>query len=681
MSTLTIPQDTLTHSFEDAIFEDTEPHADEAPEDYLESKIHPSEPENFEFYRKRTSPLPDNRLPKPGIRALRNMQYHTNSKDSLYANQPSTGPAPMRGVANIIREYYPQYLDDLRTWCRPKSSDEAIFNDFNHEQRPIDPFSHEREARLIPLLDHFLGIEPYDIVHYCDTRFYPWNLSTRADYFHNHSNARRKHAAKSHPDYASGPTKKSYFINAHLFYDRSTVHNIKNFGFPFRPTNDPKRDNILLDLWFKKIPTELLVRSHISQRDKLKVRPVYNAPMIYIRIECMLFYPLLAQARKRSCCIMYGLETIRGGMQELERLSSRLDSFLLIDWSRFDHLAPFMISTFFFKKWLPTKILVDHGYADIENYSDHVHSFTAQASRYGINIDSKEYPTTPEVPLFAKKVQNLINFIDTWYKEMVFVTPDGFAYRRTYAGVPSGILMTQFIDSFINLCILLDALIEFGFSDEEILQLLVYIMGDDNVIFTPWTLQKLSKFFDWFATYTLNRFGMIVNISKSAVTSIRRKIEVLGYSNNYGFPCKSISKLVGQLAYPERHVTDSDMCMRAIGFAYASCAQSETFHSLCERVFKHYFAKLSLNERFLKNGKGQLPGVFLAYPDIAEHIKLDHFPSLDEVRQVLSQFQGYLKETPLWDYSYFKNPPNPKRSSNLTLAEFLRESNSFSSSL
>jgi len=671
MSTLIIPQDTIVSTFDEAVASESNLRVDEVPEDYLERFVHPSEPENFEFYTQRTTQIPENRIPKPGIEILDNLQYHTNSKDDLYKNQPDTGPRPMVGVTNIIREFFPQFLEDLRIWCRPKSSNDSIFNDFNHEQHPVNPFTAERATRLLPLIDHFLGIQPFDIVHYCDTRFYPWKLSTRADYFHNHSRARKKHATQSHPDYATGPTKKSYFINAHLFYDRSTVHNIKNYGFPFKPTGDMHRDQGLLDLWFKKIPTELLVRTHISKRDKLKVRPVYNAPMIYIRLECMLFYPLLAQARKRDCCIMYGLETIRGGMIELEKISNKFSSFLLIDWSRFDHLAPFMISTFFFKKWLPTKILVDHGYAEINNYDDHVHSFTAQAAKHGVNIESKVYSDRPEIPVFAEKVNNLINFLETWYRKMVFVTPDGFAYRRTQAGVPSGILMTQFIDSFINLTVLLDGMIEFGFTDEEIKAFTVYIMGDDNVIFTLLTLQKLIEFFDWFVTYTLHRFGMVINISKSAVTSIRRKIEVLGYTNNYGLPSRSISKLVGQLAYPERHVTDVDMCMRAIGFAYASCGQSRCFHSLCEKVFQHYFAKVSISGIVnLSNMKGDLPGMFFAYPDVADHIRLDHFPKIEEVRSVLSQFSGYLKETPLWDYSYFKNRPNPERENPITLAEF-----------
>jgi len=397
--------------------------------------------------------------------------------------------------------------------------------------------------------------------------------------------------------------------------------------------------------------------------------------MIYIRLECMLFYPLLAQARKRDCCIMYGLETIRGGMMELEKISNSFESFLLIDWSRFDHLAPFTITDFFFEDWLPTKILIDDGYAKIHNYQDHVHSFTAQAAKHGINIETKNYDSPPSERIFATKVQNIITFVKTWFKEMVYVTPDGFAYRRNYAGVPSGILLTQFIDSFINLSILIDAMVEFGFTDDEIQSFLIFIMGDDNSIFAPIKLDKLTEFFNWFTDYAKIRFGMIINVAKSAITSMRRKIEVLGYSNNYGFPVRSLSKLVGQLAYPERHVSDADMCMRAIGFAYASCAQSQTFHSLCERVFKYYFAKVSIDGMIdLKSLKKELPGMFFAYPDVADHIRLDHFPTIDEVRKNVSKFCGYLDETPLWDYSYFMNSPNPVRDTSKTLAEFLQTS-------
>jgi len=385
----------------------------------------------------------------------------------------------------------------------------------------------------------------------------------------------------------------------------------------------------------------------------------------------MLFYPLLAQARKEECCIMYGLETIRGGMTEIERLASSLSSFLMIDWSRFDHLAPFTIVDFLFDDWIPTKILVDSGYAKIHNYQEHVHSFLAQARKLGLDFKSNITEESPDSEVFASKISNLLTFLKRWYKEMVFITPDGFAYRRNYAGVPSGILMTQFIDSFINLTILTDGLLEFGFSSDEIKDFILFIMGDDNVVFSNVSALKILDFLEWFTDYSLRRFGMRINFSKSSATSIRRKIEVLGYTNNYGMPTRSISKLVGQLAYPERHVTDEDMCMRAIGFAYGSCGQDTTFHNLCKKVFYYYYAKVNTPmQQMLKDNKFGLPGMFLAYDDIASHISLEHFPTIDEVRLIVSKHQGYLTEEPLWNYNYFINPPSPTRSDTLTLAQF-----------
>jgi hypothetical protein len=640
------------------------------PEDELENELRRPN-EQFEFYGIRTDPIPDNRVPKPGIQVLAHLKYHNTSKDHLYVNQPPSGPPPMRGVTRIIRDLFPQYSDYLREWCRPKSSNEAIFNDFNYEQKATPPLSPERKKRLLPLIDHFLGINPYDIVHYCDTRFYPADLSRKADYFHNFSRARKLHAAKSHPDYATGPTKKSWFINAHLFHDRATVHNIKLYALPFRPTPDKERNETLLQLWFQKIPTELLVRSHISHPDKLKVRPVYNAPMIHLRLEMMLFYPLLAQARKKECCIMYGLETIRGGMSVIEQLASLFKSFLMIDWSRFDHLAPFHLIDFLYNDWLPTKILVDSGYAKIRNYQDHVHSFKAQAEKMKTWSNSNISEDHPEVTLFSTKVSNMISFMNKWYKEMIFITPDGFAYRRKYAGVPSGILLTQFFDSFENLSILLDGLVEYGFTDEEIKQIKLFIMGDDNVVFSLIDPLKLLDFLEWFINYSFTRFGMKINIDKSSLSSLRRKIEVLGYQNNYGMPKRSISKLVGQLAYPERHVTDVDMCMRAIGFAYTACGSDTTFHNFCKRIFHHYYAKVNIPiDQLFENGKYGLPGQFFAYKDIASHIKLDHFPSIDEVRSVVSTHHGYLTEEPLWNYNYFLHPPAPNRSNSLTLSDY-----------
>jgi len=670
MSTFSPPQD----DFLDDDFPLTHPtsaiETHNIPEDPLEPSIQQLN-EPFEFYKLRLGHIPDKRIPYPGIQILAHLEYHNTSKDHLYRDQPRSGPPPMRGISRIIRESFPQYLCHLRKWCRPKSSDDAIFSDFNHEQHPTAPFKQDRKEQLLPLIDHFLNIEPYDIVHFCDTRFYPWKLSTRADYFHNHSRSRKKHAVKSHPSYSTGPTKKSWFINAHLFHDRATVHNIKKFAFPFVPFSDKQRNDHLLQLFFQKIPTELLVRSHISERHKLKVRPVYNAPMLYLRIECMLFYPLLAQARKKECCIMYGLETIRGGMTEIERLALQFKSFLMLDWSRFDHLAPFEIIDLLFDDWLPTKINVDDGYAKIHNYREHVESFLAQAEKLGLKFDSNVNEASPDAKIFATKVTNLITFLKRWYKEMIFITPDGFAYRRNYAGVPSGILMTQFFDSFINLTVLIDGLLEFGFSSDEIKDFLLFIMGDDNIVFSQQSAHKILEFLEWFTDYSLRRFGMVINFTKSSATSIRRKIEVLGYANNYGMPVRSISRLVGQLAYPERHVTDEDMCMRCIAFAFTSCGQDTTFHNLCKMSFHHYYAKVNLPiQSFVQDATAGLPGMFFAYEDVASHISLDHFPTIDEVRNIITTHQGYLTEEPLWNYNYFLNSPNPHRSNNLTLAQF-----------
>jgi hypothetical protein len=367
---------------------------------------------------------------------------------------------------------------------------------------------------------------------------------------------------------------------------------------------------------------------------------------------------------------MYGLETIRGGMSAINTMADSLSSFLMIDWSRFDHLAPFIIIDFFFDKYAPQLLLVDNGYAQIHNYMDHIHSFAAQAKEFGINQDTSKAGIPPTEEVFASKLENIISFLKRWYKEMVYVTPDGFAYRRNYAGVPSGILLTQFIDSFVNLTLLLDAMIEFGFSDEEIKAFILMVMGDDNVIFSSISIFRLNAFFAFFTAYALSRFGMIVNIDKSKITSLRKEIEVLGYSNNHGMPERDISKLVGQLAFPERHVNDEDMCMRAIGFAYTSCGQSTTFHNLCKSVFFHYYARVNLPmEDLLTKSRYGLPGMFYAYDDVTSHIKLDHFPTIDEVRNVVSIHHGFLTEEPTWKYDYFVNPPNPERPTAKTLAQ------------
>jgi len=190
----------------------------------------------------------------------------------------------------------------------------------------------------------------------------------------------------------------------------------------------------------------------------------------------------MVQARKPSCCIMYGLETIRGSNCYLDNLAKSYSTYFTIDWSGYDQHLPRVITDIYYTRYLRRLIVINHGYAP-----------------------TYEYPVYPDLTehYMYKKMDNLLHFLHIWYNNMVFLNVDGFAYLRLFAGVPSGLFNTQYLDSFGNLFLLIDALIEFGCTDEEIQDLVLFVLGDDNSGFTHWPIERLVTFVKFLETYAL----------------------------------------------------------------------------------------------------------------------------------------------------------------------------------
>ena len=140
---------------------------------------------------------------------------------------------------------------------------------------------------------------------------------------------------------------------------------------------------------------------------------------------------------------------------------------------------------------------------------------------------------------------------------MVFVIADGHAYARTFAGFPSGLLNTQYLDSYCNLFVLIDGCIEYGFTDEQIKSFKLFVSGDDNSAFTNLEIEELTAFVTWFEKYTFERYGMILSKDLCVITNQQSKIETLSYQCNFGKPKCPLGKLVAQLSFPKRELANS----------------------------------------------------------------------------------------------------------------------------
>nr|CAH2647016.1 RNA-dependent RNA polymerase [Great lobelia partitivirus]CAI5383961.1 RNA-dependent RNA polymerase [Great lobelia partitivirus] len=610
------------------------------------------------------APTPASRIPAPGIKLVPLMYHYghvihaqprtqrLNDSSIISINDEHSGdegyPLDPR-LYNLITSRYPQYLPIINRYCRPLGTTEATFADFNKAQKPSVPIDDDRKDHVLRLIHHFLNIKKYRPVHFVDTQYCKTPLVTGTGYHNRHSFKQRAHASYSRPDqYAQRPTSKGYYYNATYENARTLIHYIKKNGLPSshdftQSSSDLSDDDIQLYIdvannFFNDYPTLLFTRNHISKRtENLKVRPVYAVDDIFIIIELMLTFPLTIQARSPSCCIMYGLETIRGSNHYIDQLARSYSTFFSLDWSSYDQHLPRVITDIYYTDFLRSLIVINEGYQPTYEYP--------------------AYPDLNEHKLYTR-MDNLLHFLHTWYNNMTFLLPDGFAYRRTFCGVPSGLYNTQFLDSFGNLFLIIDAMIEFGFSDDEISNFVLLVLGDDNTGMTRIHISVIDKFIKFLEAYALNRYNMVLSASKSVLTTLRSKIETLGYQCNYGHPKRDINKLVAQLCFPETGLKPHTMSSRAIGIAYASAAQDMIFHSFCQDVYNifrdDYKPDLRANLYYQRQFFQDLED---GIPDLATPV-VPPFPSFFEIRSAYSEYKGPLTFEPKWNKAHFIDDPD-----------------------
>nr|WAY16572.1 putative RNA-dependent RNA polymerase [Rhizoctonia solani partitivirus 6] len=632
--------------------------------------------------------IPELRLPKPGILVLP-FRYHEKSPgigytsvgERLLTNDPSAAEEPLDRkaetyivdtdlsgfppnpeIVHIIHYWFPQYLEHLEYYCRPYSFGPQAFYDFNRTTERKPPPSKEREDEILSILDELFNIKPYRPIHFAETLASGIPLNTSAPFAEKHDPESIALARWNSPsEYADRPTSKGHFVNSILTFGRRILHNVKETGTPNADSLSdaliPDSDaNSRLQNFFLRNPTELFIRTQISKRDPnepKKIRPVYSVCLLFILFEIMLTYPLLAQLRNPECCVLHGLETFRGSMHVIDYCAQQYQSYVSLDWSQFDQRLPIYVITAYFTRFLPRRIVINKGYTPSHSYPD---------TRF----------SNPDI--FAIKIFNLLQFVLLWYLNMVFISFDGYAYVRLNGGVPSGLLNTQSIDSFGNAYIIVDCMLEFGFSKSEILDMLFFIMGDDNIFFARQNINRIHDFMKFLDSYAKDRHGMVLSILKSTYTMLRSKIEVLGYTNNFGMPTRPIGKLVAQLAFPERPVPDDKQWMhaaRALGLAYASCAQDATFHLLCREVYNKFkpsdpvptaqikrVFKYTVSDLF----EDDLTSELFVFPD---------FPTLYEVKSLLDHYHGFFSETDKWQKAIFSDIPHVPDDDVVTLETWL----------
>lgn len=468
-----------------------------------------------------------------------------------------TGPkTKLSHIAHALYKTLPTHEVDevLKCYRRSDASAPALIADFMRCDVPRPPFVvddvfKESWSEVIERFDPPMKYRP---VHYCDTRAFPWTLNSSVE-----------------APYSTDPAVSRWLEEEILLGKlpertgrQKTFHNLMNYVY-IRNRNlihEIKEGRGLGDRFFAWNTAH--ARSHlVGVEDPDKIRMVHGVPKLFLQAEVMLLWPYLNYLSKWNTPLAWDMSMADGGMMKLSNEFFQGDNFnvfIAVDWKQFDKLVSFDM---------------------IDYVHNHWRSYLDLSRGY---MPSADYPETSVTPY---RIENLFRWMNQAAKHTPVRLPDGSEWKRSHSTLSSGMLQTQVLDSFINAAMTVTCLKDIGFHTQN---MKYRILGDDGIVAAhlPSNL-SIEDVLPRMATSALKRFGAIVNTEKSACQSELTGLTFLGYSFKNGYPVRSTSKLLAQLAFPERYTSLEDMLARSVGIAMASCGQDSKVWKVCKDVFEY----------------------------------------------------------------------------------------------
>ncbi|AHL25151.1 RNA-dependent RNA polymerase [Heterobasidion partitivirus 12] len=460
---------------------------------------------------------------------------------------------------------------------------------------PVPHDEHYLRARKMAA-DAFRPPRPIRPVHFADLRFYNWNWHPNVEEPY-YSNKRAQEYVQAAHTLGLTPDARMSFGNLrdYVFMDtRHYLHQIKR-----NEISNPKT------LWpLMKIH----VKPALTGTDEQKIRVIYGVSKRHVLPQCMFFWPLFRHYIENDTDpLLWGFETILGGMMKLNSLMHRLyfQTFVTVDWSGFDLRSLFSIQREIFDDW--------------RTYFDFSNGY----------IPTVWYPNSTADPIQLERLWN-------WQRDacfnMPFVMPDKSVYRRLFRAIPSGLFVTQFLDSHYNYIMLLTILSAMGF-DITIERIRILVQGDDSlknlIFFIPANQHDNFKAeFQRLATYY---FDHVARPEKTEIYNSPQGVTVLGYTNNNGFPTRDPIKLMAQLYHP-RQVGErwkSVLMAKCAGFAYASAYNYPKVTATLKTVYYKLAAK-GFSPAALRTQRD-----IVLFGEAKFQVPTDHFPTAEEVQRHL----------------------------------------------
>lgn len=424
------------------------------------------------------------------------------------------------------------------------------------------------------------------------------------------------------------PPKFGFMKEAVFSWTRRWLHIVKN---GFQDVTGLTSTSYLRDRFI--FPMLLHTKTAIIKKDDPnKMRTIWGVSKPWIIADTILWWQYIAWVKLNPGItpMLWGYETFTGGWFRLNNelfTSFVRKSFLTIDFSRFDKRAYFSLIK---RIMMKTREYLDftRGYAptkDYPSYPDWDHNKAIRMER-----------------LFMWTLENIFN--------APIVLPTGEMYVRRHAGIPSGLFITQLLDSWYNYTMLATLLSAIDLDPKHCI---IKVQGDDSIVrlgvLIPANEHEL--FLNRLAELALEYFDAVINTKKSDISNTLNGCEVLSYRNHNGLPHRDEIAMLAQFYHTKAKQPKPETTMaQAVGFAYASCGNHNRVLWVLKDIYEFY------ESQGYRPSQAGWSLVFGDSPDRAPiPFDLESFPTKQDIRKFFTSTSYHNKdqENKTWPTNHF----------------------------
>nr|ADV15446.1 putative RNA-dependent RNA polymerase [Heterobasidion partitivirus 1] len=570
-----------------------------------------------------------------------------------------------------LRQAFEMYLDAdeihyiVNEHKRTDLAPETILNDFFSGDLPDHPEPQDLKSQtaieygLQCMVDAFRPPRPAKVTHLYDVQWhYPFKWQVNAEFpfsvvphflglrktfndFYDHLthtwskyvnplDAQQRYGSDPSPDTLSQvvPPKFGFMKDLIFSFVHSWQHIIKS---RFKSTAGYTHSNYIRQRFL--FPMLLHIKTAVVKFDAPnKLRTIWGVSKLWIISEAQIYWEYIAWIKLNPGItpMLWGYETFTGGWYRLYSTLWQPNenvTYITIDWSRFDKRAYF---------WLIRKIFIR-----TRQFFDFNNGY----------VPTKDYPFSPTDP---DKLQALWEWTIEAFFDSPIIVPDGRMFKRLFAGIPSGLFITQLMDSWYNYTMLCSILYYMGIDPKSCI---IKVQGDDSIIRLAILIPKDEHdiFLSQMQEVADHLFGAIISLEKSELRNHINGCEVLSYRHIDGLPYRNLLKMLAQFYHTKaRDPTPAITMAQAIGFAYAACGNDFRIHSLLKEIHD-YYKKLG----YSPNPAG-MSLVFGNSPDRPDFpLPFDHFPEQSEVQQYFLSldYRNAEQDAKTWPMSHFLSAP------------------------